>query len=81
MAIIIIFCIAKCLVWLRKFITEKKLGREGKFYQGRRMGQGEVELETVRIWENFLFVREEILVVRDFERRKHIQTPPLHQFP
>jgi hypothetical protein len=50
-AIIIIFSLIKGLVWIRKWITEKKLGREGKFYQGRSMGQGEVELETMRIWE------------------------------
>jgi hypothetical protein len=50
-AIIVIFCLSKSVVWLRKWITERKMGREGKFYQGRRMGQGEVELETVRMWE------------------------------
>jgi hypothetical protein len=50
-AIIIIFCLVKGVAWGRKWVTEKKMGREGKFYKGRRMGQGEVELETVRVWE------------------------------
>lgn len=50
-AIIIIFCISKGLAWVRKWVTEKKMGRKGVFYGGRNMGQGEVELETVRMWE------------------------------
>jgi hypothetical protein len=50
-AIIIIFCISKGLQWVRKWATERKLGMEGKFYAGRGMGMGEVELETQRVWE------------------------------
>jgi hypothetical protein len=49
--IIVIFCLSKGLVALRKWITEKKLGMTGKFYGGREMGSGEVELETQRVWE------------------------------
>lgn len=49
--IIIIFCIVKGLIWVRKWVTEKKMGKTGKFYAGRQMGQGEVELETSRAWE------------------------------
>ena len=49
--IIIIFSVVKGVAWVRKWVTEKKLGREGKFYMGRGMGNGEVELETQRVWE------------------------------
>ncbi|KAG9231857.1 hypothetical protein BJ875DRAFT_506413 [Amylocarpus encephaloides] len=51
LAIIVIFSLSKGFSTLRKWVTEKKMGREGVFYKGRRMGQGEVELETVRMWE------------------------------
>ncbi|KAE9368854.1 hypothetical protein N431DRAFT_494218 [Stipitochalara longipes BDJ] len=50
-AIVIIFCLSKGLQWLRKWVTERKLGMQGKFYAGRGMGNGEVELERVRVWE------------------------------
>jgi len=50
-AIIIIFCVSKGLQWVRKWATEKKGGMKGKFYAGRGMGMGEVELETQRVWE------------------------------
>lgn len=50
-AIIIIFCISKGLQWVRKWITETKFDMKGKFYAGREMGMGEVELETQRVWE------------------------------
>jgi hypothetical protein len=50
-AIILIFCVSKGLQTLRKWGAEKKAGMNGKFYAGRRMGSGEVELETVRVWE------------------------------
>lgn len=50
-AIILIFCVSKGLQTLRKWGAEKKAGMKGKFYAGRRMGSGEVELETVRVWE------------------------------
>lgn len=50
-AIILIFCISKGLQWVRKWATEKKLDMRGKFYAGREMGQGDVELETQRVWE------------------------------
>ncbi|KAF4632374.1 hypothetical protein G7Y89_g5763 [Cudoniella acicularis] len=50
-AVIILFSLMKGLAWTRKWVTEKKMGREGVFYRGRKMGQGEVELETVRMWE------------------------------
>lgn len=50
-AIIVIFCVSKGLQWVRKSVTEQKLGMKGKFYGGRAMGRGEVELETVRVWE------------------------------
>jgi hypothetical protein len=50
-AIVIIFCLGKGLAWARKWATEKKLGKTGRFYKGRQMGQGEAELETQRVWE------------------------------
>lgn len=50
-AICIIFCIIKGLYTLRKWATEKKMGKTGKFYAGRNMGAGEVELEIQRVWE------------------------------
>lgn len=49
--IIIIFCLSKGLATLRKWAVEKKMGKAGKFYAGRSMGAGEVELETQRVWE------------------------------
>lgn len=49
--IIIIFSISKGLQRLRKWATEQKLGMTGKFFAGRDMGQGDVELETQRVWE------------------------------
>jgi len=49
--IIVIFCVSKGLQWVRKWVTETKLDMKGKFYAGRNMGAGEVELETQRVWE------------------------------
>jgi hypothetical protein len=49
--IIVVFLLSKGAAHLRKWLTEKKLGKTGKFYAGRRMGMGEVELETQRVWE------------------------------
>lgn len=51
-AICLIFCLVRGLVWARKWVTEKKLGMRGKFFAGREMGAGDVELETQRVWEN-----------------------------
>ncbi|KAH6663211.1 hypothetical protein B0J14DRAFT_495113 [Halenospora varia] len=50
-AIIIIFSLVKGVAWVRKWVTEKKMGRQGVFHGGRQMGNGEVELETLRNWE------------------------------
>ncbi|CZS98825.1 uncharacterized protein RAG0_07383 [Rhynchosporium agropyri] len=50
-AIIIIFAVVKGLTTLRKWVTEKKMERKGRFYAGREMGYGDVELETQRVWE------------------------------
>jgi hypothetical protein len=50
-AIIVIFCIVKLVIWGRKWLTEIKMGRTGKFHGGREMGHGDVELEAVRRWE------------------------------
>lgn len=50
-AIVVIFSIVKGLAFLRKWLTEKKFGKTGKFYGGRNLGQGEVELEAQRVWE------------------------------
>jgi hypothetical protein len=50
-AICIIFAVVRGLVAARKWVTEEKMGRLGKFYGARGMGTGEVELETVRMWE------------------------------
>jgi len=49
--IVILFCISKGLILLRKWVTEKKAGMTGKFYGGRAMGHGETELEMQRQWE------------------------------
>jgi hypothetical protein len=49
--IIVVFLIVKGLMWIRKWLTEKKLGMTGKFYGGRSIGHGDVELEAVRMWE------------------------------
>ncbi|KAK0115658.1 hypothetical protein ONS95_000072 [Cadophora gregata] len=50
-AICVIFCVVKGLTTLRKWLTETKMGRKGRFYAGRDMGYGDVELETQRVWE------------------------------
>lgn len=50
-AICIIFALSRGLTALRKWVTEEKMGKKGKFYAGREMGMGDVELETQRIWE------------------------------
>lgn len=50
-AIIIIFSLVKAIEWGRKWVTEQKMEKEGKFFGGRGMRVGEVELETVRVWE------------------------------
>jgi hypothetical protein len=49
--ICILFCVSKGIATLRKWVTETKMDRRGKFYAGREMGIGEVELETQRVWE------------------------------
>jgi hypothetical protein len=49
--IIVVFLIVKGLMWMRKWFTETKLGRTGKFHDGRPLGTGDVELEAVRMWE------------------------------
>ena len=49
--IIVIFLIVQGLVWLRKWGTETKMGKEGKFHGGRAKAQGDAELETARRWE------------------------------
>lgn len=50
-AIIIIYLLSKGLIVLRKLVTEKKMGKTGKFHGGRAMNQGDAELEVTRIWE------------------------------
>ncbi|KAH8597550.1 hypothetical protein B0O99DRAFT_650909 [Bisporella sp. PMI_857] len=49
--ICILFILVKYLITLRKWVTEKKMERLGKFYGGRKMGQGDTELEEIRAWE------------------------------
>jgi len=49
--ICLLFSIVKGLIALRKWVTEKKMDKEGKFYGGRPMGHGDTELETMRVWE------------------------------
>lgn len=44
----VVFCVVKILVWLRKWATETKMGWEGKFFAGRDLGCGDVELEARR---------------------------------
>ena len=51
LGIVVIFCVVKGVAALRKWTTEKKMGKTGKFFAGRQMGAGEVELETQRVWE------------------------------
>ncbi|WYZ44314.1 hypothetical protein EsH8_VII_000750 [Colletotrichum jinshuiense] len=43
---IIFYLIAKGLIWLREWVTEKKLGMDGKFAQ-QRFGQYDTELGTI----------------------------------
>ncbi|KAK6583478.1 hypothetical protein PZA11_004554 [Diplocarpon coronariae] len=50
-AICIIFGASKGLMWVRKWVTEKKMGREGRFYAGRKAESGDIELETQQVWE------------------------------
>ncbi len=49
--IIIIFSISKGLQWVRKWATESKAGMKGKFYAGRSMVHGGIEMETQSVWE------------------------------
>jgi len=37
-AIIIIFCVSKGLQWVRKWVSEQKLGMKGKFYAAGEWG-------------------------------------------
>jgi hypothetical protein len=48
--IIVIFVIVKGLIWLRRWVTETKLHKEGKFHAGRSKEQGDVELDAGRRW-------------------------------
>lgn len=48
---IVIFVLRQLLVMLRKWVTETKMGREGKFHGGRTKAQGDVEFESARPWE------------------------------
>lgn len=49
--ILIIFLLVRFAIVLRKWLTETKLGRVGKFHGGRSMEQGDVELSAARFWE------------------------------
>lgn len=44
-AILIIFCIVYGLIWLRKWVTEKKLGMDGKF-AGQPLGEADMEMNV-----------------------------------
>ncbi|OBT44842.1 hypothetical protein VE00_04979 [Pseudogymnoascus sp. WSF 3629] len=50
--IIVIFLLVQGAVWGRKWGTEGKMGWEGRFHGGRGKGQGDVELEVARQWED-----------------------------
>jgi hypothetical protein len=51
-AIIILFCASKGLITLRKWLTERKLGKMGKFHKSRgEEAQGDIELESQLVWE------------------------------
>ncbi|KAK2625478.1 hypothetical protein QTJ16_004790 [Diplocarpon rosae] len=50
-AICVIFCASRGLMWARKYVTEKKLGRMGRFYAGRSVESGETELEMQLVIE------------------------------
>lgn len=50
-ACIVVFALRQGLVWLRKWVTEVKMDREGKFHGGRSKAQGDVEFESARHWE------------------------------
>lgn len=49
--IVIVFLIVRYVIVLRKWVTEIKMDRKGRFCRGRPMAGGDVELEAVRIWE------------------------------
>lgn len=47
-AICIIFAVVRGLVAARQWVTEEKMGKQGRFYGGRESETGEVELS---VWE------------------------------
>jgi hypothetical protein len=48
---VVIFALRQGLVWGRRWVTETKMGREGRFYAEREREQGDVEVVVVRPWE------------------------------
>ncbi len=49
--IVVIFVLRQFLTKGRIWVTEKKMGREGKFHGGRAKSQGDVEFQSARMWE------------------------------
>lgn len=49
--IIAIFCIVKRTIRVRRWVTEVKLGRTGKFCAGRGESKGALEVESQSVWE------------------------------
>ena len=50
-AIIVIFVIRQYVIKGRKWLSETKWGKEGKFHGGRHKSQGDVEFQAPRRWE------------------------------
>lgn len=48
---VVIFLVAKGVIFIRKWLTEQKFGMTGKFHGGRPISAGDVELEAARKWE------------------------------
>lgn len=48
-AIIVVFVVVWGLIRLRVWVTEKKFGMEGKFAAGRRYGDQDAELGTIKL--------------------------------
>lgn len=50
-AIIVIFVLRQFAIKGRKWLTETKWGKVGKFHGGRHKSQGDVEFQSQRRWE------------------------------
>jgi len=48
---VVVFALRQALVWGRGWVTETKMGRQGRFHGGGEKGQGDTEFAVVRPWE------------------------------